>query len=135
MGPQAGKRRSAGVRVTAAGVIITGVSAVFATRVSAAPLVVDVTSTADAHTPGTLRDAFDQANAGVFDDVTINLPTGTYSLTLCGPDDDGNLTGDLDSTRDAALRIVGVGGVATILQTCPSDRLIDRSGAQLLSLT
>ncbi len=115
--------------------IIVGASAVFVTRASAAPLVVNVTSTADAHTPGTLRDAFDQANAGVFDDVTINLPAGTYDLTLCGPDDDGNLTGDLDSTQDPALTINGIGGTATIVQTCPNDRLIDRIGGQLFSLS
>lgn len=109
---------------------------IFATRADAAPLVVDVTSTADTHTPGTLRDAVDQANAGVFDDVTINLPAGTYTLDLCGPPgDDTNATGDLDITQSSPVTIVGTGGVPTIAMTCAGERVIDRLGTGLFTLS
>lgn len=126
---------SRGVRVAAAAAVVLGANAVFMTSVQAVPLIIDVTSTADTHTPGTLRDAFDQANAGVFDAVTINLPAGTYDLVLCGADDDDNATGDLDSTQNAPVTIIGQGGVATINQTCSDTRVVDQLGTGLLSLT
>jgi hypothetical protein len=105
-------------------------------RASAAPLVVNVTSTADSHAVGTFREAVDQANAGVFDDVTINLPTGTYVLDLCAvPEDNDNTAGDLDINQSSPVTIAGVGGIATISMTCANERVIDRLGAGLFTLT
>ena len=53
-----------------------------------------------------LREAITEANRNRDTDVIV-LPAGIYTLTLTGPDEDGNLTGDLDIT--APLSIVGAG--------------------------
>ena len=53
-----------------------------------------------------LRGAITKANNTPGAD-TIILPTGTYTLTLTGSDEDNNGTGDLDISDD--LTIIGVG--------------------------
>ncbi len=49
-----------------------------------------------------LREAIDNANACP-GPQTIKLPPATYPLTLAGPDDDTNATGDLDITDDLTI--------------------------------
>jgi hypothetical protein len=63
---------------------------------------------------------------------TINLPTGTYTLTQTGAGEDGNLTGDLDITRD--MTIAGAGATATIINGNNVDRVLDiRAGNVTIS--
>lgn len=68
----------------------------------------------------TLREAIANANADqqihVDCPVTdnISLPSGTYTLSLSGTDDDENLTGDLDISRSVTIR--GAGMDKTIIQ-------------------
>lgn len=63
----------------------------------------------------TLRAAIQEANATPEADV-IRLPAGVYTLTIEGRAEDGDVTGDLDITRD--LTIVGADPAATIVQAC-----------------
>jgi hypothetical protein len=59
----------------------------------------------------TLRAAITEANALAGAD-TIEVPTGTYALTLAGTNEDLNANGDLDVRADVTIR--GTGGMATI---------------------
>ncbi|MEQ6342875.1 MAG: CSLREA domain-containing protein [Gammaproteobacteria bacterium] len=84
-----------------------------------------VTSTADAvdATPGdgtcatsagvcSLRAAIQEANALAGAD-TINLPAGTYTLTLAGKNENAAASGDLDVTGTDDLTILGAGAAVT----------------------
>ncbi len=92
-----------------------------------------------------LREAITNANndnqsgstdclAGSGDDV-INLPAGTYTLTLTGSDENSNATGDLDIASNISL--VGEDGFTTIIDGNAADRVIHiHSGVvNLTSLT
>ena len=83
-----------------------------------------VNSTADAVNPPpgftTLRSAVVDANA-LFGDDTINLPAGTYSLSLAGRGDDDAETGDLDIRGN--LTICGAGAGTTIINASLLDRV------------
>lgn len=77
-----------------------------------------VTKTADTN-DGTcnsdcsLREAIIAANALAGND-TITVPTGTYTLTIPGTDEDAAATGDLDITSNITLN--GAGAGSTIIQ-------------------
>ncbi len=75
--------------------------------------------------PCTLRAAIQEANAlansGGPD--TINIPAGTYTLSLPGIDDQQSLTGDLDISQDVLLQ--GAGSAVTIIDGGGIDRVID----------
>ena len=60
----------------------------------------------------TLRAAIQEANALAGAD-TINLPAGTYNLTIAGKNEDAAASGDLDVTGLADLSIVGAGAAVT----------------------
>jgi CSLREA domain-containing protein len=60
-----------------------------------------------------LRDAVAATNA--FGGGTISIPAGTYDLTLTGPSEDLNLTGDLDITTSGVVTIQGAGRDTTII--------------------
>ena len=62
---------------------------------------------------------FDECPVGQGAD-TIELPAGTYTLTLPGADEDGNATGDLDIRSDLALH--GAGSGVTIIDGNQLDR-------------
>ncbi len=69
-----------------------------------------------------LREAITEANA-VGEPSTIELVANeTYTLDLCGADEDVNASGDLDYVASDALTINGNG--ATIEQTCDDQRIL-----------
>ncbi len=71
----------------------------------------------------TLRSAILAANATAGADA-INLPTGTYLLTIAGAEDDGGATGDLDITDALAMEATG----STIDASKLGDRVIEILG-------
>lgn len=88
---------------------------------SAQAATIAVTTTADGGA-GSLRAAIDQANANPGADV-IDLPPGTYTLTIAGANEDANATGDLDITSDTT--IVGAGAGVTTIDADGIDRVLD----------
>jgi hypothetical protein len=102
------------------------------------PAVYNVTTTADVVNASdgmlSLREAVLAANAtsGVAD--TINVPAGTYTLTLTGANEDAAATGDLDLTD--SVSIVGLGAASTIIDGNLTDRVFDiRSNSVSASLS
>ncbi len=88
---------------------------------------VTVTTTTDVVDGGdglvSLREAVHTASAAADATVIDLAAAGTYSLTLCGDDEDANVAGDLDYTGAQALTVNGSG--STIAQTCPDERVLD----------
>ena len=127
-------RRSGGR--TRPGVFATLLAAlVFAPSQAAHAGTFDVNSTGDAVdlTPGdgmcatmagtcTLRAAVQEANAKP-DADTINLPPGTYTLSLQGAGEDQAATGDLDILAD--LMIVRSGAAGDVIISGSGDRVFD----------
>ena len=88
---------------------------------------VTVTTLADQSDGGaasgwSLRDAVLYGNSNAGTDV-IDLPAGTYSLTLTGRAEDAGLTGDLDILE--SLTIQGAGADTTIIDANGIDRVFD----------
>ena len=102
--------------------------------VGAAPAAIVVKTTLDdtsANGNCTLREAIRAANldtavdgcqAGAGADIIV-LPTGVYSFTLSGVDEDAGLTGDLDIAGD--LTITGEMSATTVIDGALSDRVLD----------
>src|SRR5688572_19379948 len=92
-----------------------------------APAVYDVTTVADVVNAGdgvlSLRESVLAANASVGVADTINLPAGTYTLSLTGAGEDGAATGDLDLRDDVSIQ--GAGAATTILDGNLADRVFD----------
>ncbi|HEX8071763.1 MAG TPA: Ig-like domain repeat protein [Pyrinomonadaceae bacterium] len=63
--------------------------------------------------------AFANANAG----TTINVPAGTYNLTIAGNCEDADATGDLDMIASGTA-IVGGGAATTIVKQTTNDGVI-----------
>jgi hypothetical protein len=78
----------------------------------------------DATTPDdcSLRGAILAANAAAGAD-TVQVPAGTYTLTIPGVGEDGGAFGDLDITGDLVL--AGAGAATTIIQACAVDQKTD----------
>jgi len=91
------------------------------------PAVYDVTTTADVVNANdgvlSLREAVLAANASVGVADVINVPAGTYVLTLTGAGEDGSATGDLDVSGDVTIQ--GAGASSTTLDGDLSDRVFD----------
>lgn len=97
---------------------------------------ITVNTTADDYGPGgtcSLREAVRTANDGAnfggcalsgTQPFTINLPAGTYQLTIAGNNNDDNATGDLD-IRVSGTTIAGAGAANTTIQQTTNDRVID----------
>lgn len=108
--------------------------AISSARAAPAPVVFDVNTVADlvdssladpaCHTVAntcSLRAAVMQANTS-FADVIINLPAGTYPLTIQGTNTDGADSGDLNitsspSSATSEVRLVGAGVGRTIIDS------------------
>jgi len=85
-----------------------------------------VTKTADTNDGAcdadcSLREAIVAANVAT-DADTINLPAGTYTLTITGRDEDFAATGDLDIRADVTL--AGAGAGTTIIDGGGIDRVL-----------
>ncbi len=63
-----------------------------------------------------LRGAISKANADAANEYIINLPAGTYQLTIPGRAEDGNATGDLDLINGSTITIKGAGADVTFIQ-------------------
>jgi hypothetical protein len=92
-----------------------------------------VRRTGDDHAAGSLRAAVDRFDAGGTRAGVIVLVPGVYALTLCGPTDETNQSGDLDVSGSGSLTVIGLGDV-TIKQTCAGERVIDDHGVGRLVL-
>ena len=57
---------------------------------------------------------------------TINIPAGTYNLTLTGSNEEGNATGDIDLT--VSMTLIGAGQGVTIIDGQAADRIFDVNG-------
>lgn len=75
-----------------------------------------------------LREAVIAANAAVGAD-TINLPSGTYNLTIGGSGENASMTGDLDVTGN--LTITGDRATISANGLAPRDRVLHVIGANL----
>jgi CSLREA domain-containing protein len=97
----------------------------------------------------TLRAAIMEANRHPLLPIIINLPAGTYTLTIppghAVPDDDPTgANGDLDISPDVNVTIVGAGAATTIIQACNAaanprcagiDRLFEVRAAATLTMS
>lgn len=96
-----------------------------------------VTKTADTNdgtcdTDCSLREAIIAANANPGGD-TINLPAGTYTLSITGIAEDNAATGDLDINDD--LNIVGTGEGITVINGGGFDRVIHITSAYTVNIS
>ncbi len=84
----------------------------------------DVVNAADNATVLSLREAIDIANSNNEND-TINLPAGTYAMSIAGTGEDLNVTGDYDITADGGntVTINGAGANLTIIDGLQKDRV------------
>lgn len=94
---------------------------------------IDVNTTADEFGTGTdcsLREAIQAANtdtafggcsAGSGDDI-INLPAGTYTLSISGSGENSNATGDLDIASN--ITVIGAGAGQTTINANSIDRVL-----------
>jgi hypothetical protein len=69
-----------------------------------------------------LRGAVSSANS--IANTTINLPAGTYQLTIAGSGENLNAKGDLDIRGNGTI-INGAGAASTIIQQTTGDRVIE----------
>ncbi len=123
-------------RISVFGVLLAVVGALLASGLSVRAAVITVNSTADDLTVNgncTLREAIQSANtdsavdacaAGSGDDV-IDLPAGTYTITIVGSGEDANATGDFDILTNLAIN--GAAAGTTIVDGGQLDRVFDIS--------
>lgn len=114
------------------------------TLLSAAPIgatTINVNTTIDelnADGDCSLREAVRSANTDAAVDActagsgadTINLPAGTYTLSLSGTGEDASLTGDLDIITEVTLS--GAGSGSTIIDGNTIDRVLDTAWGPVL---
>ena len=119
-----------------------GATTLMPQAVSAAEFVVDTqtdavdNNLADGHcitaaNQCSLRAAIQQSNALAGRD-TIQLPAGTYTLSIAGNNEDAGASGDLDVND--GLSIIGTGSSQTIIDAAQLDRVMDIRGAHFLTL-
>ena len=81
-----------------------------------------VTTTVDSATGGSLRACIIWANGNPGVD-TLNVPAGTYTLTIAGTGENAAATGDLDITDGIVIN--GKAGTATIIDANSIDRVFE----------
>ena len=113
-------------------VVVSAVVALWAGFSPASAATFTVTKTADTNDGScnadcSLREAIIAANAAGGTN-TIDLPAGTYTLTLAGGDEDASATGDLDITH-GSLTISGHGSDTTIIDGGGIDRVFQIIGS------
>jgi len=91
-----------------------------------------VAETAPANGICTLRAAIQETNALAGAD-TINLPAGTYTLSIAGANEDAAATGDLDITDD--LTISGADQTTTIIDGGALDRVLHIHSGKTVEVT
>ncbi|MFP6763694.1 MAG: choice-of-anchor Q domain-containing protein, partial [Planctomycetaceae bacterium] len=85
---------------------------------------------ADAFGNASLRAAIQEANSLAGRDIIV-LPSGTYTLSRIGTNEDAAFTGDLDVSSE--LLIMGAGAGRTVIDAADIDRVFDiRPGARLI---
>ncbi|MGC5222833.1 choice-of-anchor Q domain-containing protein [Micromonospora sp. DT81.3] len=108
--------------------LVAASTSVFVTATPAMAATVTVTTTSDVVDGGdglvSLREAVTQANAAVDPTIIELAASSTYTLTLCGADEDANAGGDLDHTGTESLTLAGHGSI--IEQTCAGERVLDQ---------
>jgi len=67
-----------------------------------------------------LRDAINDVNAGTAN--TINLPSGTYNITIPGSNEYANKTGDFDILPSTNVTIQGIGASPSVINAGGLDR-------------
>jgi len=96
-----------------------------------------VTKTADTNDGAcdadcSLREAIIAANSNPGHD-TITIPSGTYTLTIAGTNEEAAATGDLDITSD--MTITGAGAATTIIDGGGLDRVLQIIGTITVSIS
>ncbi|MEX0800109.1 MAG: choice-of-anchor Q domain-containing protein [Dehalococcoidia bacterium] len=76
--------------------------------------------------------AVDACTAGAGDDI-IDLPAGTYTLTIAGAGEDANATGDLDIFLNVTIN--GTGAATTIIDGNDLDRVFHNAGGGAVQMT
>lgn len=108
--------------------LVAGSALAGLTAVPANAATVTVTTTVDVVNGGdglvSLREAVTQANASI-EPTTIDLGVSQlYSLSVCGADEEGNASGDLDYTGSQPLTVNGNG--STVDAACAGQRVVDQ---------
>jgi len=103
-------------------------ASVAVTAAPAAAATVTVSTTSDVVDPAdgviSLREAITEASAAGEATIIELAAAGTYSLTLCGAEEDANAAGDLDYVGTQPLSLLGHG--STVSQTCADERVLDQ---------
>src|SRR4051794_6707637 len=63
---------------------------------------------------------------------TIEIPAGTYKLTIAGASENANATGDLDVT--SSLTLAGAGAGTTVLDANRLDRVLDVAAGKTVTV-
>lgn len=115
------------------GMPVTGTAATFSVTTTADALDANVGDGLCATAAGgcSLRAALQEANATAEAD-TIELPAGTYNLTLLGISEDQGRSGDLDIRSEVVIN--GAGAAATILDGQKQDRVLQVHPQAFLTL-
>jgi len=131
-------------RLVLAAALLVGVTLTVAPAPRAYAATITVTTTNDElNNDGdcSLREAIRAANTnGAMDACpagsgadTINLPSGTYTLSITGMNEEAGLTGDLDIA--SGLTLAGAGTTSTIVDGNGIDRVFDITGAYVVNFS
>jgi hypothetical protein len=126
--------------------LLSGFLALFSSATQAAPLeiiVLNIDTTLDSNATAyqactsapddcTLRGAISVANMDSANAYTLNLPPGTYTITLSGRKEDNNATGDLD--LKGTITLIGTDAVTTTINAAQRDRVLQVFSGSVVKL-